>query len=48
MIGLMIALGLLLRHVPIPTHYLAVGYIAIGTALIFSGVLVGRECRSPH
>jgi hypothetical protein len=46
MIALMIALGLLLRHLPIPTHYLAVGYIAIGTALILSGVLVGKECVS--
>ncbi len=43
MIALMIALGLLLRHLPIPTHYLAVGYTAIGTALVLSGVLVGKQ-----
>jgi hypothetical protein len=43
-IALMIALGLLLRHLPIPTHYLAVGYGAIGTALILSGVVIGKEC----
>ena len=48
MIALMIALGLLLRHSPIPTHYLAVGYTAIGTALILSGVRVGKECVSRH
>lgn len=43
MIALMIALGLALRHSPIPTHYLAVGYATIGTALILSGVQVGKE-----
>jgi len=42
MIALMIALGLLLRRLPIPPHFLAVGYGAIGTALILSGLLVGR------
>jgi len=33
MIALMIALGLLLRHLPVPRHSLAVAYSAIGTAL---------------
>ena len=41
-IALMIALGVTLRPLPIPPHYLAVGYSAIGTALILSGLLVGR------
>jgi hypothetical protein len=46
MITIMIALGVLLRHSSIPRHYLAVGYTAIGTALILSGLLVGKACVS--
>jgi hypothetical protein len=48
MIALMIGLGVLLRHLPVPPHYLAVGYAAIGTALILSGVLVGANAFSPR
>jgi uncharacterized membrane protein HdeD (DUF308 family) len=41
-IGFMIALGALLRHSAIPRHYLAVIYLAIGTALVMSSVLLYR------
>jgi hypothetical protein len=46
MIGLMIGLGVALRHLPIPRHTLAVLYGAIGTALILSGSTVGRAAFS--
>jgi hypothetical protein len=35
---IMIALGALLRHSPIPKHYLSILYIGIGLALILSSV----------
>jgi hypothetical protein len=38
LIGLMISLGILLRHSQIPKLYLSVFYTAIGTALILSSV----------
>jgi hypothetical protein len=38
LVAVMITLGVLLRHSPIPKLYLAVLYIAIGTALILSSV----------
>ena len=38
LVAVMIILGVLLRHSPIPKLYLAVLYIAIGTALILSSV----------
>jgi hypothetical protein len=38
LIGIMIIMGSLLRHSPIPKIYLAVVYMAIGTALILSSV----------
>jgi hypothetical protein len=38
LIALMISLGILLRHSPIPKLYLSVLYTAIGTALILSSV----------
>jgi hypothetical protein len=38
MIALMITLGLLLRHSPLPKLYLSVVYSAIGTALILSSL----------
>jgi hypothetical protein len=38
MVAVMITLGVLLRHSPIPKLYLAVLYIGIGTALILSSV----------
>ncbi len=50
-VAVMIALGILLRHSPIPKPYLAVVYIGIGLALMLSSVrylriLIGqRSCR---
>ena len=41
-IAFMVALGVALRHSPIPRHYLAVAYLAIGTALTLSSVLLYR------
>jgi len=38
LIAVMIALGVLLRHSPIPKLYLSVLYVGIGTALILSSV----------
>jgi len=38
LIAVMIALGLLLRHSPIPKPYLAVLYIGIGLAMILSSI----------
>jgi len=37
-VGLMTAMGIGLRHSPIPKHYLAVLYIGIGLALILSSI----------
>jgi hypothetical protein len=37
-IFLMVAMGIALRHSPLPKSYLAVLYVAIGTALILSSV----------
>jgi hypothetical protein len=37
-IAVMIALGIFLRHAPIPKPYLAVLYIGIGLALILSSI----------
>lgn len=37
-VAVMIALGILLRHSPIPKPYLAVVYIGIGLALLLSSV----------
>ena len=38
LISLMISLGILLRHSPVPKLYLSVLYTAIGTALILSSI----------
>ena len=38
MVAVMIAMGTLLRHSPIPKPYLAVVYIGIGLALVLSSV----------
>lgn len=38
LIPVMVALGILLRHSALPKHYLAILYIAIGLALLLSGV----------
>lgn len=38
LIMIMVAIGMLLRHSPIPKSYLSVLYIGIGTALIFSSI----------
>ena len=38
MVAVMITMGVLLRHSPIPKLYLAVMYIGIGTALILSSI----------
>ena len=37
-IAFMIALGIILRHSPIPKHYLAIVYTAIGGALLLSSL----------
>jgi len=37
-IALMIALGIILRHSPIPKHYLAIVYTTIGGALLLSSL----------
>jgi uncharacterized protein with PQ loop repeat len=42
-IAFMIALGVVLRHSPIPKHYLAVAYLAIGIALVMSSVVLYRK-----
>ena len=38
MVGLMMAMGIALRHSPIPKPYLAVLYLGIGLALILSSI----------
>jgi len=57
LIIIMIALGFLLRHSPIPKLYLAVLYTGIGTALILSSVrylryliltLTGKQMKPVH
>ncbi len=56
-IAVMIALGFILRHSPIPKLYLSVLYVGIGTALILSSVrylryliltLKGRQLRQTN
>ena len=42
---IMILMGFLLRHSPIPKFYLAILYTAIGTALFFSSVRYFRYAR---
>lgn len=39
LVGVMMTMGLLLRHSPLPKQYLVVVYCAIGLALIISGSL---------
>jgi hypothetical protein len=46
LIFIMIAMGMLLRHSPIPKLYLSVLYIGIGTALILSSVRYLRHLIS--
>jgi hypothetical protein len=48
LVTVMIALGFLLRHSPIPKLYLAVLYIGIGTALILSSVRYFRRALLPE
>ena len=47
LVGVMIALGVLLRHSPIPKLYLAILYTGIGTALILSSVRYMRYLIRP-
>jgi hypothetical protein len=47
LVAVMITLGVLLRHSPIPKLYLAVLYIGIGTALILSSVRYLRRASLP-
>lgn len=42
----MVALGVALRHSPVPKHYLAVAYLAVGTALVMSSALLYRKFLS--
>jgi hypothetical protein len=39
----MVGLGITLRHSPIPKHWLAVAYLAIGTALVMSSFVIYRK-----
>ena len=48
LVAVMITLGVLLRHSPIPKLYLAVLYIGIGTALILSSVRYLRRALPPE
>lgn len=45
-VAFMVALGVALRHSPVPKHYLAVAYLAVGTALVMSSVLLYRKFLS--
>lgn len=47
LIAVMILLGTLLRHSPIPRLYLAPVYIGIGTALILSSIRYLRNALTP-
>jgi hypothetical protein len=50
-VAFMITLGITLRHSPIPKHWLAVVYMAIGTALVMSSFVLYRkfpELRAPE
>lgn len=46
MIALMVAMGAVLRHSPIPKPYLAVLYIGIGLALVLSSIRYLRVLRN--
>ena len=45
-VGVMVLLGLLLRHSPIPKRYLSILYTGIGLALVLSSVRYGRVLLS--
>ncbi len=47
LIAVMILLGTLLRHSPLPKLYLAPLYIGIGTALVLSSIRYLRHARTP-
>ena len=46
-VGFMITLGIVLRHSSIPREFLAVAYLAVGTALILSGAMLARQFFLP-
>ena len=42
-VAIMVTMGILLRHSPIPKQYLSILYIGIGTALFFSSIRYFRN-----